>query len=70
MDLEKLGLPTEEVMRMLSQEALRQAMLTVRRQLLEFAESPMVEGLTGKEAMIAFANAMQSTSNSTWGAKQ
>lgn len=65
-----MELPSDEIMQMLSQEALRQAMGTVRKQLMEFAESPMVEGLTGKEAMIAFANAMESTSNSTWGSKQ
>jgi len=65
-----MELPSDEIMQMLSQEALRMAIETVRRQLLEFAESPAVEGLTGKEAMLAFANAMHSTSNKTWGAKQ
>jgi hypothetical protein len=57
-------------MRMLSQEALRQAIETIRKQFLEFAEDPMMEEMTGKEAMLAFASAMTSTSGKVWGIKQ
>jgi len=64
------NLPSDEVMQMLSQEALRQAIETVRKQLLDFADDPVVEAMNGKEAMVAFAMAMKSTSDKTWGAKQ
>lgn len=68
--MSSMNLPSDEVMRMLSQEALRQAIETVRLHLLHFAEDPMVEEMTGKEAMIAFASAMTSTSGKVWGIKQ
>ncbi len=60
----------EQMMRWLSQEALRQAMETISAQLVAFSNDPILEGLDGREAVLAAAKAILSTNNQCWGEKQ
>lgn len=59
-------LPADEVMREMARIANQAAIETVARQAEEFANDPMVRGLNGQQAMLAFARAMRSTSNKVW----
>lgn len=65
-----MDMPSDEVMKMLSQEAMRQAMATVSKHLRQFAAMPGMDKVSGRDALISAADAMLTTNDTVWGMKQ
>lgn len=61
-----MEIPKEEVMRQMAKMAMEQATTFFAKMAREFAADPLVQQGTAKQALDAFANAIESTNSKVW----